>query len=155
MKTKTLLTSFATALMLTTNPVWAQTYMIRNTRIVTVSGATIPNGNILIQEGKIAAVGPNIPAPKGATVIDGKGLTAYPGMIDPHTSIGLTEVGSVGATQDTTEMGDFNPHIKASAAVNALSEHVGITRENGVTTVMAAPSGGLFAGQTAILNLDG
>src|SRR5207247_1227180 len=88
-------------------------------------------------------------------VIEGKGLTAYPGMIDPHTSMGLTEVGSVGATQDTSEMGDFNPHVKASAAVNALSEHVEITRENGVTTVMSAPSGGLFAGQGAILNLDG
>ncbi len=52
-------------------------------------------------------------------------------------------------------MGDFNPHIRASAAVNALSEHVDITRENGVTTVMSAPGGGLFAGQGAVLNLDG
>jgi imidazolonepropionase-like amidohydrolase len=155
MRTKTFMILRTIVLMLSATTLWAQTYVIRNTKIVTVSGATIPNGNILIQDGKIAAVGPNIAAPKGATVIDGKGLTAYPGMIDPHTSIGLTEVGSVGATQDTTEMGDFNPHIKASAAVNALSEHVGITRENGVTTVMAAPSGGLFAGQTAILNLDG
>ena len=136
-------------------PAWAQIYAIRNARIVTVTGATIPNGHILIQDGRIAAVGPNISIPRGATVIEGKGLTAYPGMIDPQTSIGLTEVGSVGATQDTSEMGDFNPHIKASAAVNALSEHVGITRENGVTTVMAAPGGGLFAGQTAILNLNG
>jgi imidazolonepropionase-like amidohydrolase len=133
----------------------AQTYAIRNARIVTVSGATIPSGNIIIQDGKISAVGPNIPIPKGATVVDGKGLTAYPGMIDPDTNIGLTEVGSVGATQDTAEMGDFNPHIKASAATNALSEHVDITRENGVTTVMTSPRGGLFAGQSAILNLDG
>jgi len=134
---------------------FAQTYAIRNVKVVTVSGATIPNGNIIVQDGKIAAVGANIPVPRGATVIDGKGLTAYPGMIDPHTSIGLTEVGSVNATSDTSEMGDFNPHVKASAAVNALSEHVEITRENGVTTVMSAPGGGLFAGQTAILNLDG
>ena len=135
MRSKTFLILRTIVLMLSATTLWAQTYVIRNTKIVTVSGATIPNGNILIQDGKISAVGPNIPAPKGATVIDGKGLTAYPGMIDPHTSIGLTEVGSVGATQDTSEMGDFNPHIKASAAVNALSEHVGITRENGVTTV--------------------
>jgi imidazolonepropionase-like amidohydrolase len=155
MKSKTFFVLSTIVWMLPATTLWAQSYIIRNTKIVTVSGATIPNGNIVIQDGKIAAVGPNIPAPRGATVIDGKGLTAYPGMIDPQTSIGLTEVGSVGATQDTTEMGDFNPHIKASAAVNALSEHVGITRENGVTTVMAAPSGGLFAGQTAILNLDG
>jgi imidazolonepropionase-like amidohydrolase len=133
----------------------AQTYAVRNVKIVTGDGKTIPSGNILIQDGKISAVGPNVPLPKSATVIDGKGLTAYPGMIDPHTSIGLTEIGSVGATSDTTEMGDFNPQVKASSAVNALSDHVDITRENGVTTVMSAPSGGLFAGQGVILNLDG
>jgi len=142
-------------LLLAPASLFAQTYAIRNTKIVTGTGQTIPNGHILIQDGKITAVGTNISIPRGATVIDGKGLTAYPGMIDPHTSLGLTEVGSVGATQDTSELGDFNPHIKASAAVNALSEHVGITRETGVTTVMAAPGGGLFAGQTAVLNLNG
>ena len=67
----------------------AQTYAIKNARIVTVSGPTIPSGHILIQDGKIAAIGPNIPIPSNAKVVDAKGLTAYPGMIDPHTSIGL------------------------------------------------------------------
>src|SRR5262244_3960159 len=90
-----------TAVLLLSSTGWAQTYAIRNAKIVTVSGATIPNGNIIIQDGKISAVGPNIPIPKGANIVDGKGLIAYPGMIDPDTSIGLTEVGSVGATQDT------------------------------------------------------
>src|ERR1051326_8265980 len=115
--------------------VGAQTYAIKNAKIVTVTGPTILNGNILIQDGKIAAVGANISIPKNATVIDGKGLTAYPGMIDPHTAIGLQEIGSVSSTQDVSEMGDLNPNVKASAAINPLSEHVAITRANGITTV--------------------
>lgn len=133
----------------------AQTYVIKNARIVTVSGPVIPVGNIVIQDGKIAAVGPNIPTPSGAKVVDAKGLTAYPGMIDPHTSIGLEEIDSINATQDTTELGDLNPHMKASAAINPLSEHVAVTRTNGITTVLSTPSGGLFSGQGALIDLDG
>jgi len=136
-------------------PSFAQTYAIRNVRIVTVSGATIPSGHILIQDGKIAALGPNITIPSSAKVIDARGLTAYPGMIDAHTAIGLTEIDSISATQDINELGDLNPHMKASAAINAQSEHVAITRANGVTTVLSAPDGSLFAGQAAIINLDG
>ncbi|PYS52228.1 MAG: amidohydrolase [Acidobacteria bacterium] len=134
---------------------WAQTYAIRNARIVTVSGGTIPNGQILIQDGRIAAVGPNIAIPSSARIIDAKGLSAYPGMIDPHTAIGLTEIDSIVATQDTNELGDLNPHMRASSAINPQSEHVAITRVNGVTTVASVPEGGLFAGQSAIINLDG
>jgi len=133
----------------------AQTYVIRNARIVTVSGPVIPSGNILIQDGKIAAVGANISIPSGAKVVDAKGLTAYPGMIDAHTSVGLEEIDSINATLDTAEMGDLNPHMKASAAINPLSEHVAVTRTNGITSVLSAPSGGLFSGQGALIGLDG
>ncbi len=134
---------------------WAQTYAIKNARIVTVSGPTIPNGNILVQDGKITAVGANIPIPASAKVIDAKGLSAYPGMIDAHTSMGLEEIESIPGTQDINEIGDINPHIKASAAVNPLSEHVGITRASGVTTVLSAPQGGLIGGQGTVINLNG
>jgi imidazolonepropionase-like amidohydrolase len=133
----------------------AQTYAIRNARIVTVSGPVIPAGHILVQDGKIAAVGANISIPPNVKVIDAKGLTAYPGMIDPHTSIGLEEIDSVAATRDTTEIGDLNPHMKASAAINPLSEHVAVTRTNGITTVLSTPSGGLFSGQGALIDLNG
>ena len=133
----------------------AQTYAIKNARIVTVSGPTIPSGHILIQDGKIAAIGSNIPIPSNAKIVDAKGLTAYPGMIDPHTSIGLDEIDSIGATQDLTEIGELNPHMKASAAINPLSEHVAVTRTSGITTVLTTPAGGLFGGQGALINLDG
>ena len=136
-------------------PLPAQTYVIKNARIVTVSGPVIPTGHILIQDGKIAAVGTNISIPSNAKVVDAKGLTAYPGMIDPHTSIGLEEIKSIAATEDVTEIGDVNPHMKASAAINPLSEHVAVTRTNGITTVLSTPSGGLFSGQGALIDLDG
>jgi imidazolonepropionase-like amidohydrolase len=134
---------------------FTQIYAIRNARIVTVSGPTIPNGHILIQDGKIAAIGASIPIPASAKIIDAKGLTAYPGMIDPHTEMGLEEINSIAATLDTSEIGDLNSHMRVSAAINPLSEHVAVSRANGITTVMSAPAGGLFAGQTAIINLNG
>jgi imidazolonepropionase-like amidohydrolase len=147
--------SAAAAIFLASVPAWAQTYAIRNARIVTVGGPAIPNGHILIQDGRIAAVGPNISIPSNARVIDGRGLTAYPGMIDPYTEMGLAEIDSVAATQDVSELGDLNPHIKASAAINPNSEHIAVTRTNGITTVLTAPGGGLFGGQAALINLNG
>lgn len=133
----------------------AQSYAIRNAKIVPVSGPTIPNGTILIQDGRIMAIGANLPVPNNAKVIDAKGLTAYPGMIDPFTTIGLSEIGAISATMDTSEMGDLNPQIKASAALNPHTEHIPVTRTNGITTAIVAPRGGLFGGQAAIVNLDG
>src|SRR5262249_19707756 len=118
-------------------------------------GATIPKGNILIQDGKITQVGTNIAIPSNAKVIEAKGLIAYPGMIDPHTAIGLQEISSVQATQDASELGDLNPELRASAAINPQSEHVAITRANGITTVGSLPRGGLISGQGAVINLDG
>src|SRR3982751_4315531 len=59
----------------------AGTFAIVGARVVTVSGATIENGTVIIQNGKIAAVGANVPVPAGAETIDAKGLSVYPGMI--------------------------------------------------------------------------
>src|SRR5260370_623037 len=132
-----------------------QTYAIKNAKIVTVTGPTIPNGNILIQDGKITQIGANIAIPSNAKVIDAKGLTAYPGMIDPHTAMGLQEISSVQATQDASELGDVNPELRASAAINPQSEHVDITRANGITTVGSLPRGGLISGQGTVIDLDG
>jgi imidazolonepropionase-like amidohydrolase len=132
-----------------------QTYAIKNAKIVTVTGPTIPNGNILIQDGKIVQVGANIPIPASAKVIDAKGLTAYPGMIDPQTAMGLQEIGSVQSTQDVSEMGELNPELRAASAINPQSEHVAITRANGITTVASLPRGGLISGQGTVIDLDG
>ena len=68
-----------------------ETYAITNARIVTVSGPVINRGTVVIRNGLIAAVGPNVNAPADARIIDGTGLTVYPGLIDANTSLGLPQ----------------------------------------------------------------
>ncbi|MCI0339503.1 MAG: amidohydrolase family protein [Acidobacteria bacterium] len=131
------------------------TYAIRNAKIVTVNGATIERGTVVINDGKIAAIGANVSVPGNAKVIDATGLSVYPGMIDSDTTLGLTEVGQVNATVDTTELGDFKANMKALTAVNPHSELIPVARMNGVTTAITCPRGGLISGQCALINLDG
>ncbi len=130
-------------------------YAIRDARIVTVTGATIARGSVLIRDGKIVAVGERITIPASAKVVDGRGLSVYPGLIDSGTTLGLTEISSIEETQDTTELGDFNANAKAIVAVNVHSELIPVTRANGITTVLTSPGGRLISGQAALINLDG
>ncbi|MFN0122220.1 MAG: amidohydrolase family protein, partial [Blastocatellia bacterium] len=119
----------------------------------------IEKGAILIRDGKIADLGATVTAPAGARpakLIDGTGLSAYPGMIDTNTIIGLTEVGQgAPGTVDTTELGDYNANMKALTAVNPHTEHIPVARSNGVTSVLTCPRGGVISGQCALINLDG
>lgn len=134
----------------------SETYAIRNARIVTVTKGVIENGTVVISDGKITAVGANVSVPGNAKVIDARGLSVYPGMIDGGTVMGLTEIGQ-GAlgTVDSAEMGDNNANIRAEIAVHPDSAHIRVTRANGITTVLTAPRGGMIAGQGALINLDG
>jgi imidazolonepropionase-like amidohydrolase len=147
----------------------ADAYVIQGATIHTMSGQVIENGSILIREGRIVEVGPEVQAPAGAEVIDATGQHVYPGMIDAFSRLGLTEIGSVSATNDQTEMGNFNPHLNAYTAIHPASEHIPVARANGITHTLTAPGsgGGGFggfgggggaggiAGQATLLHLDG
>ena len=134
----------------------AGTFVITNARVVTVSGAVIENGSVLIQDGRIAAVGTTVSIPSNAEKIDAKGLSVYPGMIDAGTNLGLAEIGQgANATMDLAETGTQNANAKAILAINPHSSHVNVTRVNGITSVQTVPSGGLIAGQSAVINLNG
>jgi len=128
---------------------------IRGARIVTVSGPVIEKGTIVLSGGKIVAVGENAAIPGVAEVIDGTGKTVYPGLINGLTTLGLTEIGSVPGSVDTTETGDINPQARAWLAVQPHSDLIPIARANGVTVVLTAPQGGLVSGQSALLRLAG
>jgi imidazolonepropionase-like amidohydrolase len=131
-------------------------FAIRNAKIVTVSGADIENGTIVIRDGKIDAVGTSVTVPSGAQSIDGRGLSVYPGMIDAGTNMGLVEVPQgANGTVDTSEVGDLNPNAKAIVAINPHSAHIAVTRVDGVTNTLSAPAGGLISGQAALINLLG
>ena len=75
---------------------------IRDARIHPVSGPVIERGTVVVTGGKISAVGANVNIPRGAQVIDGRGLRVYPGMIDLRTTLGLMEISSIDETLDTT-----------------------------------------------------
>lgn len=131
------------------------TYAITNAKIETVANGTIERGTIVIEGDRIVAVGENVAIPQGAEVIDASGMEVYPGMIDSGTTLGLTEIGSVDETNDTNEIGDITPQMDALTAVNPNAVAIPVTRTNGVTTVISEPSGGLFPGTAAVINLIG
>ena len=68
-------------------------------------------------------------------------MHVYPGMIDSATEMGLSEISSVRETVDTGELGKFNPQLRAEIAINPASEHIPVTRANGITTVITLAHG--------------
>jgi imidazolonepropionase-like amidohydrolase len=149
--------ALAAAILLATLPVLAQggSYAVTNARIYTVSGQVIENGTVLIRDCKIAAVGKSVSIPGNTKVINARGLEVYPGLIDGGGNIGLTEIGAVPATVDTSEMNDYSPQIFAAAAINPASEHIPVTRLNGITAAVSRPAGGTISGQAALIHLSG
>ena len=131
------------------------TYAIRNATIHPVTSAPVANGTIVFSNGRITALGTNVSVPADATVIDGTGLSVYPGMIDSGTNVGLVEIDSVPGTVDTAELGDFNPNAMAAVAINPHTEVIPVTRVNGITHVVSVPEGGIIAGQSALVQLAG
>ena len=128
--------------------------LIKGGTIIPVTGKPIPNGSLLIMNGKIAKLGTGLSAPAGATVIEAKGMYVYPGMVAPLTAIGLT--GYPGAGNDTNEVGQSTPQIDAYEGLNPEDETIEVTRIDGVTTVMtAAGSSAMINGRAVALNLDG
>lgn len=157
-------------LLVSTVPLWAasdDTFLIRNATVHPVTGPEIQNGSVLVRDGKITGVGKNLAAPKGVRVVEGKGMHVYPGMIDSGTELGLSEIGAVRESVDTGELGNFNPQLRAEIAVNPASEHIPVTRVNGITSVITMPMGvgggggrggarqGIITGQAALIHLDG
>jgi len=111
--------------------------------------------DILIRNGVINDIGKNLVQPKDAKVVDCTGLEIYPGMIDAGTKLGIAEVGAVSLTQDHNEHGEYTPHMQALTAVNPSSVNIPVNRVNGVTTVLTVPSGSLFPGTAAAIDLHG
>jgi imidazolonepropionase-like amidohydrolase len=128
-------------------------------RLLTVSHGTIPNGVLLIVDGKIAAVGAagEVKIPKGAKVVDARGMTVYPGLIDPESNFGLTEISADTATNDLEEPSDeIMPHMHVADAFHAETELIPVARLNGVTNAVVAPaSGDSVAGQDIFIQLYG
>ncbi|CAF0855377.1 unnamed protein product [Rotaria sordida] len=103
----------------------------------------------------ITNVGTNISAASGATVIDAKGKHVYPGLILPSCDLGLKEIGAgVRASNDVSELGDFNSNIRSITAYNTDSRVIAVLRSNGILLAGVTPEGGLISGSSSVVQLD-
>src|SRR5712664_1706523 len=121
-------------------------YAIKNAKIVTVSGPDIEHGTIVIRDGLIAAVGASVAAPPDARVIDGSGLTVYPGLIDANTNLALPEASQAPGLQ---------PEVTVEDSIKPGGAAIESARNAGITTVLTAPRSGIWMGQSALINLAG
>jgi imidazolonepropionase-like amidohydrolase len=138
-----------------TVPPQSEPIALQGATIHTVTNGVIENGTIVFDNGLIIAVGANVTIPSGARVVDVSGKHIYPGLIDAYTTVGISEIGAVGMSNDVREVGDFNPNIRAELGVNAESRHIGTSRSAGVLTALTTPGGGLIPGMSSALALEG
>lgn len=160
-----------------------ETYAITNARIFPVSGPVIERGTIVIRNGLIAAVGAQVTAPPDARVIDGAGLSVYPGLIDANTTLGVpqptpaatnTTAAATGAgrggpgvvvfpspilasaafTPNLAQPG-LRPEVLASDLIQPTDAQIEAARSAGITSALVTPREGIFIGQSAFINLAG
>jgi len=146
-------------------------FAIRGAKIVPVSGQTTENSIIIISRGIITAMGADAKIPDEAWIIDGKGLTVYPGLIDSFTDVGLLATPASGTPSATDaaprppqtqtvargpeDRPGTTPWRNAADEVNLGDKRIETWRNGGFTTVVAAPKSGFFPGQAAVLDLAG
>ena len=150
------------------------TYAITNARIVSLNGPTIEKGTVVIRDGLIAAVGANVSAPADARVVDGNGLTVYPGLIDSYTNLGLPEAApsptAVGGVQgffqiaqarpsssgpNSTQPVGLQPEVMVEDVIRPGGNEIEGARNVGITTALTTPRSGIWMGQSALINLAG
>ena len=119
------------------------------------NGTILENATIEITGGKITNIGAHLTAGPGATIVDAKGKQVYPGLILPSTDLGLKEIANgVRASNDYTELGEFNPNIRSITAYNTDSRVTGVLRSNGILLASIAPEGGSISGSSSVVQLD-
>src|SRR5437763_8019312 len=137
----------------------AQAIALRGGKLLTITHGTINNGAVVMENGKIAAVGAaaSVRAPGNARVIDVTGMTVYPGLIDAESHLGLTEISAEEMTNDLVETSDeIMPHMHVYDAFHAESEVIPVTRINGITNAIVAPAPrDSLPGQMSFIQLDG
>ncbi len=127
---------------------------IKNATVHTGEGTVIENATIVIENGKITAIGKDVKIPAGAEVTDAAGKQVYPGLILPTSNLGLIELTSIKASNDVKEIGDMNPNIRSIVAYNTDSKVINTLRSNGILSANVIPQGDFLAGSSSIVQLD-
>jgi imidazolonepropionase-like amidohydrolase len=132
---------------------------LKGGKLLTISHGTVENGVVLMQGGKITAVGAasTVTIPSDAKVIDATGMTIYPGLIDSETQLGLTEISAENMTNDLVETSEeIMPHMHTAEAFHAESALIPVARMNGITNAVIAPDGAdTLPGQDSFIQLAG
>lgn len=133
--------------------------VLRGGTLLTITHGNIKDGTLVIENGKIAAVGPagSVKIPKGAQVIDATGMTVYPGLIDSETNLGLTEISADQMSNDLVETSDeIMPHMHVYDAFHAETALIPVSRVNGITNAIVAPEAmDTLPGQDSFIQLAG
>ncbi len=133
----------------------SQPIVICNGTIHVGNGQVINNGSVLIENGKISAVGASVNAPSNAMKVDASGKHVYPSLILSQSDLGLKEVASgTRATNDFAELGDINPNVRSIVAYNTDSKIINTLRNSGILLVHTVPQGGLIMGSSSVVQLD-
>ena len=135
-------------------PKQAQPIAVTNATVHIGNGQVLENATVVMVDGKITAVGPNISVPAGAQTINAQGKHVYPGLILASSNLGLVEIGSVRASSDVREIGDMNPNVRAIAAYNTDSKVINTLRSNGILFANVVPEGGTVSGTSSVVQLD-
>ncbi|HIU94408.1 MAG TPA: amidohydrolase [Candidatus Aphodomorpha intestinavium] len=131
--------------------------LLKNGKVLTMTGVNYDAGDVLVADGKIRAVGAGLCAPEGAQVIDCTGRTVMPGMIDAHCHIGLSEDGTMYEGEDSNEaVNPVTPHVRAIDGINPADVAIREARLGGVTTVCVGPgNSNVFGGVMSVFKTRG
>ena len=153
------------------------TYAITNARIVPVSGPTIDKGTVVIRDGLITAVGAAAATPADARLIDGSGLTVYPGFIDALSNVGVPgnressggggrgggggaafgqqSASNAASAPNSLHPQGLQPELRIMDVLKLDADALDAPHAAGITTTLSAPRDGIFMGQSALINLAG
>jgi imidazolonepropionase-like amidohydrolase len=131
--------------------------VIKGATILTMTGKTIPSGTVVIENGKITAVGEDVPSPPNAEVLDARGKYLLPGLIDPHSHLGVYSLPGLQANSDGNEMtGDIESQVRSEDSINTDDPEIPRAVAAGVTTVQILPgSGNNIGGWATLVKLNG
>ena len=135
----------------------AQVVAITGGTVYPVKGPKIENGTVIVTAGRITAVGAGLAVPAGATIIDARGKWVTPGLINATANIGIVEVGAVAETRDNgvRAANGVSAFFQPWEGLNASSVSIPQARNDGLTSVVNFPAGGMVSGQAAVIDLSG
>ncbi|HSM95926.1 MAG TPA: amidohydrolase family protein [Rhizomicrobium sp.] len=130
--------------------------LIQHGHVYTVGAGTLNDADVLIENGKITAVGPNLTAPPGAKIIDAHGKPVTPGLMASWTQLGIEEVQLISEVNDTQpNQAQDSAAFDVADAINPASTEIPVARIAGVTRSLTAPAdcGDVFCGTSAVIHL--